>query len=174
MGRGYYRAPVDYVNFETGEGNITGAYSFESQIAEVEVDSETGKVKLVKMIVAHDTGTTINPMNVEGQLEGSVSMGMGQALMEESIWKNGIIQNPSFIDYGLHTSLDMAKVGCILIDTKNPEDPFEPKEAGEGTQVATPSAIANAIYNAIGVRIKTLPITPEKVLSALQKKTEKK
>jgi len=173
MGRGYYRAPVDYVNFETGEGNITGAYSFESQVAEVEVDPETGKVNLLKMIVAHDTGTTINPMAVEGQVEGSVSMGMGQALLEESVWKNGIILNPSFIDYGLHTSMDMAKVGCILVDTENPDDPFEPKEAGEGTQVATPSAIANAVYNAIGVRMKELPITPEKILEAIEKKKGK-
>ncbi len=117
-----------------------------------------------KMTVGHDTGTTINPMAVEGQMEGSVSMGMGQALLEESISRNGLILNPSFLEYGLHTSMDMADVGCILVDTENPDDPFEPKEAGEGTQVATPSAISNAIYNAVGVRIKELPITPEKIL----------
>jgi len=170
MGRGYYRAPVDYVDFETGEGNVTNAYSFESQIAEVEVDPETGKTKLLNMTVAHDTGIVINPMAVEGQLEGSVSMGMGQVLFEESIRHNGLVQNPSFIDYGLHTSMEMAGVECILIDTENPDDPFEPKEAGEGTQVATPSAIANAIYNAVGVRIKELPITPDKILKALEDK----
>lgn len=170
MGRGYHRAPVDYVDFETGEGNVTNAYSFESQIAEVEVDPETGKVKLLNMTVAHDTGVVINPMTVEGQLEGSVSMGMGQVLFEESIRQDGRIKNPSFVDYSLHTSMDMTDVECILIDTENPEDPFEPKEAGEGTQVATPSAIANAVYNAIGVRIKELPITPEKILRALEER----
>jgi 4-hydroxybenzoyl-CoA reductase alpha subunit len=169
MGRGFYKAPVDSVNFETGEGNVTAAYSFESQIAEVEVNHETGKVKLVKMTVGHDTGTTINPMAVEGQMEGSVSMGMGQALMEELISRNGLILNPSFLDYKLHTSMDMAGVRCILVDTENPDDPFEPKEAGEGTQVATPSAISNAIYNVTGVRIKELPITPEKILKAFEK-----
>ncbi len=170
MGRGFYRPPIDYVNFETGEGNVTPAYSFESQIAEVEVNPETGKVRLLKMTVAHDTGIVINPMAVEGQIEGSVSMGMGQVLFEESIRQNGLIQNPSFVDYGLHTAMDMADVESIFIDTENPDDPFEPKEAGEGTQVATPSAIANAIYSAIGVRIKELPITPEKILKALEEK----
>ncbi len=168
MGRGFYKAPVDSVNFETGEGNVTPAYSFESQVAEVEVNHETGKAKLLKMTVGHDTGTTINPMAVEGQMEGSVSMGMGQALLEESISRNGLILNPSFLEYGLHTSMDMADVGCILVDTENPDDPFEPKEAGEGTQVATPSAISNAIYNAVGVRIKELPITPEKILKQMK------
>jgi len=100
-------------------------------------------------------------------------MGMGQTLLEISISRNGLFQNPSFIDYGLHTAMDMADVKCILIDTENPNDPFEPKEAGEGTQVATPSAIANAIYDAIGVRIKELPITPEKILKALEEKKQK-
>lgn len=170
MGSGFYKADVDYVNFETGEGNATGAYSFESQIAEVSVDPETGKAKLHKMTIGHDTGTTINPMAVEGQLEGSVSMGMGQALLEKTISKNGLIHNPSFTEYGLHTAMDMSDVDCILVDTENPDDPFEPKEAGEGTQVATPSAIANAIYHATGVRIKKLPITPEKILDAMEKK----
>jgi 4-hydroxybenzoyl-CoA reductase subunit alpha len=176
MGKGYYRAPVDYVDFETGEGNVTNAYSFESQIAEVEVNPETGKVKLINMVVAHDIGIAINPMAVEGQLEGSVSMGMGQVLYEKSIRKNGRFQNSSFVDYSLHTSMDMADVESILVATENPNDPFEPKEAGEGTQVATPAAIANAIYDAIGVRIKELPITPEKILKALEgkrKATEK-
>jgi len=170
MGKGFYKPPIDYVNFETGEGNITPAYSFESQVAEVEVNPETGKVKLLKMTVAHDTGTVINPMAVEGQSEGSVSMGMGQALFEEPIHKNGLIQNPSFIDYGLHTSMEMADVETILVDIENPDDPFEPKEAGEGMQVAAPAAIANAIYNAVGVRIKELPITPDKILKALEDK----
>ncbi|SPD75399.1 putative 4-hydroxybenzoyl-CoA reductase, alpha subunit [uncultured Desulfobacterium sp.] len=168
MGRGFYKANVDYVNFETGEGNVTGAYSFESQIAEVDVDFESGKARLLKMTIGHDTGTTINPMSVEGQLEGSVSMGMGQALFEESVSREGLIMNPSFVEYGLHTAMDMADVACILVDTENPDDPFEPKEAGEGTQVATPSAIANAIYNATGVRIKELPITREKILRELR------
>lgn len=172
MGRGFFKARVDPVNFETGEGNVTPAYSFESQIAEVEVNHETGKVKLVNMTVGHDTGTTINPMAVEGQLEGSVSMGMGQTLMEEIVSKKGLIMNTSFLEYGIHTSMDMPQVRCILVDTENPDDPFEPKEAGEGTQVATPSAIANAVYNATGVRIKELPITPEKILKAFGKRED--
>ncbi len=173
MGRGYYKAPVDSVNFETGEGNVTAAYSFEAQVAEVDVNHETGKTKLRKMTVGHDTGTTVNPMAVEGQMEGSVSMGMGQALLEKLVTKDGLILNPSFLEYGLHTSMDMAEVGCILLDTKNPDDPFEPKEAGEGTQVATPAAIANAIYHATGVRIKDLPITPEQILDTMENEKER-
>ncbi len=172
LGRGFYKAPTEFPNLETGEGNATKAYSFEAQIAEVEVDPETGKVRLLNMTVGHDTGTTINPLSVEGQLDGSISMGMGQVLYEQNLIEQGQYLNPSLLEYKLHTSLEMANTKAILVETFNPDDPFEPKEAGEGTQVATPSAIANAIYDAIGVRIKDLPITPEKILNALEEKRQ--
>ena len=171
LGRGYYKAPgVDLINFETGEGNPTPAYSFGTQIAEVKVDRETGKVKLLKMTAAHDCGTAINPMCVEGQLEGSISMGQGQGLFEELIWDKGQALNPSFLHYTLSTAMDMPEIEPILVDSTKDKESFEPKEAGEGTQVTSPVAIANAIYDAIGVRIKELPITPEKIIKALEKK----
>ena len=170
LGRGYYKPDVDLVNFETGEGNLSSDYSFGTQIAEVEVDKETGKVKLLRMTVGHDVGLAINPMAVEGQTEGSISMGQGQVLTENVIVEEGRVLNPSFLSYGLSTSMEMADIKSIIVESENPDDPFAPKEAGEGMQVATPAAIANAVYDAIGVRINDLPITPEKILKALEEK----
>ncbi len=170
LGKGYYRPPIDMVNFETGEGNLTPAYSFSAQVAEVDVDRETGEVKLKNMVVAHDSGLTINPMAVEGQLEGSVSMGQGQSLSEEGIFENGQVMNPSFLTYKFPLACDTPNIKTVIVESKDPSDPFLPKEAGEGTQVSTPGAIANAVYNATGVRIKDLPITPEKVLRGLEQK----
>ena len=170
LGRGYYRPDIDLVNFETGEGNFSPDYSFGTQIAEVEVDKETGKVKLLRMTVGHDVGLAINPMAVEGQTEGSISMGQGQVLYEEVILEKGRVFNPSFLTYGLPTSMETADIKSILVQSGDPDDPFAPKEAGEGMQVPTPAAIANAVYDAIGVRIKDLPITPEKILKALEEK----
>jgi len=170
LGRGYYRPDIDLVNFETGEGNISPDYSFGTQIAEVEVDKETGKVKLLRMTAAHDVGLAINPMAVEGQTEGSISMGQGQVLTEDVIVEEGRVLNPSFLNYGMPTSMETADIKSIIVESENPEDSFAPKEAGEGMQVPTPAAIANAIYDAIGVRIKDLPITPEKILKALEEK----
>ena len=170
LGRGYYRPDIDLVNFETGEGNLSPDYSFGTQIAEVEVDKETGKIKLLRMTVGHDVGLAINPMAVEGQTEGSISMGQGQVLTENVIVEEGRVFNPSFLTYGLPTSMETADIKSIIVESENPDDPFAPKEAGEGMQVPTPAAIANAVYDAIGVRIKYLPITPEKILRALEEK----
>ena len=170
LGRGYYRPAIDLVNFETGEGNLSPDYSFGTQIAEVEVDKETGKIKLLRMTVGHDVGLAINPMAIEGQTEGSISMGQGQVLTEDGIVEEGRVFNPSFLTYGLPTSMETADIKSIIVESENPDDPFAPKEAGEGMQVPTPAAIANAVYDAIGVRIKDLPITPEKILKALEEK----
>jgi len=170
LGKGYYKPPIDLVNFDTGEGNLTPAYSFSAQVAEVDVDKETGDVKLNNMVVAHDSGLTINPMAVEGQLEGSVSMGQGQSLLEEGIFEKGQVLNPSFLSYKLPLACDTPNIKTVIVESEDPSDPFLPKEAGEGTQVSTPGAIANAVYNATGVRIKELPITPEKILKGLEEK----
>ena len=170
LGRGYYRPDIDLVDFETGEGNLSPDYSFGTQLAEVEVDKETGKVKLLRMTVGHDVGLAINPMAIEGQTEGSISMGQGQVLTEDVIVEEGRVFNPSFLTYGLPTSMETADIKSIIIDSENQEDSFAPKEAGEGMQIPTPAAIANAVYDAIGVRIKDLPITPEKILKALEEK----
>ncbi len=131
---------------------------------------QTGKVKVLKMVASHDCGKAINPMLVEGQLEGSVVGGMGQALYEEVITEKGQALNPSFLDYGIPTAMEIPSITSVEVETNDPEGPFGAKESGEGTRLAPAPAIINAIYDAIGVRFKTLPVTPEKILQALDEK----
>ncbi|MFH1084112.1 MAG: molybdopterin cofactor-binding domain-containing protein [Pseudomonadota bacterium] len=152
------------------DGNFSPSYSFMTQSAEVEVDLDTGRVKLLKMATAHDCGRAINPMLVEGQLEGSVVGGMGQALYEDVIVEKGQVMNPSFLDYGFPTFLEMPEIETLEVETDDPIGPFGAKEAGEGTQLSPAPAIVNAIYDAIGIDFKELPVTPEKILRELEKK----
>jgi CO/xanthine dehydrogenase Mo-binding subunit len=152
------------------DGNFSPNYSFMAQAAEVEVDLEMGKVKLIKMVTAHDCGRAINPMLVEGQLEGSVVGGMGQALYENIIVEKGQVMNPSFLDYGFPTFMEMPEIEAIEVETDDPIGPFGAKEAGEGTQLSPAPAIVNAIYDAIGIDYKELPVTPEDILTALKGK----
>lgn len=149
------------------DGNFAPSYSFMAQTAEVDVDLQTGKIKLLKMVTAHDCGKAINPMLVEGQLEGSVVGGMGQALYEDVVVEKGQVMNPSFLDYGFPTVMEMPEIEAIEVETNDPVGPFGAKEAGEGTQLSPAPAIVNAIYDAIGVDFKELPVTPEKILKAL-------
>ncbi|KKL61394.1 hypothetical protein LCGC14_2195740, partial [marine sediment metagenome] len=170
VGRGSWMAPAtEPTTLLKEDGNFAPNYSFMTQAAEVEVDLRTGKVKLLKMVTAHDCGRPINPMLVEGQLEGSVVGGMGQALYEEVIVEKGQVMNPSFLDYGFPTFMEMPEIESIEVETDDPIGPFGAKEAGEGTQLSPAPAIANAIYDAIGVDFMALPITPEKILEALQR-----
>jgi 4-hydroxybenzoyl-CoA reductase subunit alpha len=152
------------------EGNFAPNYSFMTQAAEVEVDFDTGKVKVLKMVTAHDCGTPINPLLVEGQLEGSIMGGLGQALYEHVIVDKGQVMNPSFLDYGFPTTMEMPEMEGISIETDDPVGPFGAKESGEGTQLAPAPAIVNAIYDAIEVDFMELPITRETILNALDKK----
>ncbi|MBM4326389.1 MAG: 4-hydroxybenzoyl-CoA reductase [Deltaproteobacteria bacterium] len=151
-------------------GNFSPSYSFMTQAAEVEVDTKTGKVKVIKMATAHDCGRPINPMLVEGQLEGSIAGGMGQALYENVITEKGQVMNPSFLDYGFPTTLEVPEMESIDIETDDPVGPFGAKEAGEGTQLSPAPAIVNAIYDAIGVHFNELPVTPERILKALEER----
>ena len=151
-------------------GNFSPNYSFMTQAAEVEVDTITGKVKVLKMVTAHDCGRPINPMLVEGQLEGSICGGMGQALYENKIVENGQLMNPSFLDYGFPTALEVPEMDTVDIETDDPIGPYGAKEAGEGTQLSPAPAIVNAIADAIGVEFNDLPVTPEKILKALADK----
>jgi CO/xanthine dehydrogenase Mo-binding subunit len=144
-----------------------------TQAAEVEVDRETGKVTVLKMVTAHDCGQPINPMLVEGQLEGSIAGGMGQALYEDSTCIDGQQYNPSFLDYGFPTVMEMPAMESIHIDTDDPLGPFGAKEAGEGTQLAPAPAIVNAIADAIGLDFLRLPVTPAMILEALRRKQGK-
>ncbi len=169
VGRGSWMAPADEPTtlFEQ-DGNFAPNYSFMTQAAEVEVDLITGQVKLLRMVTAHDCGRPINPMLVEGQLEGSVVGGMGQALYEDIVVEKGQVMNPSFLDYGFPTFLEMPEIESIEVETDDPIGPFGAKEAGEGTQLSPAPAIVNAIYDAIGVDFMELPVTPEKILKALR------
>jgi 4-hydroxybenzoyl-CoA reductase subunit alpha len=159
-----------YADLFKQSGNFAPNYSFMTQAAEVEVNLQTGRVKLLKMVTAHDCGRPINPMLVEGQLEGSVVGGMGQALYEDVIVEKGQVMNPSFLDYGFPTFLEMPQIEAIEVETDDPIGPFGAKEAGEGTQLSPAPAIVNAIYDAIGVDFMDLPITTEKILAALEAK----
>lgn len=165
-----YLDPVSEASDQaTGYGNISPAWVFGAQVAEVEVDTETGQVTVLRVVAAHDVGKAINPMAVEGQLEGAIAQGVGMALTEKVIWENGTVVNRQLADYKLPTTLDVPKVTTILVETDDPYGPFGAKGVGEAGLVPTAAAIANAIYDAIGVRIRELPITPEKILAALRK-----
>ena len=150
-----------------GKGLVTPAFSFGAQVAEVEVDKETGIVRVKKMKTAHDCGTVINPMSVEGQLEGSIHMGLGYALCEQVVLREGKTLNTSFLDYKLPSAVDMPPGESVCIDTYEPEGPMGAKEAGEGLVSPTAPAIADAVYHATGYRCKNLPITPDKILEGL-------
>ncbi len=171
MGRGYYNPPTDY-DPRTRQGNVSAAYSFAAQSAEVEVNPETGEVRVLSLVAAQDCGFAINPMATEGQIEGSVSMGLGQALYEDLETEQGQTLNPSFAEYRIASSRDMPPMECHLIQTLDPEGPYGAKGVGEMTLVPTAPAIANAIYDAVGVQIKSLPITPEKILAALKERKD--
>jgi len=171
VGRGSWMAPAtEPTTLLKENGNFAPNYSFMTQAAEVEVNPQTGRVKLLKMAAAHDCGKMINPMLVEGQLEGSVVGGMGQALYEDVIVEKGQVMNPSFLDYGFPTAMEMPEIEAIEVETNDPLGPFGAKEAGEGTQISPAPAIVNAIYDAIGIDFMELPVTPEKVLKALEEK----
>ena len=151
----------------------TNSPTFSAQFAEVQVDTETGRVKVLRIVSAHDLGRAINPKAVDAQVEGAVLMGLGLATTEDFLVRDGRVLNPNLKDYKLPTPLDMPRVETILVESNEPKGPFGAKGVGESALVSIAPAIANAIYNAVGVRIHDLPITPEKVLKALKQKGEK-
>jgi 4-hydroxybenzoyl-CoA reductase subunit alpha len=146
------------------------AYSYSAQVAEVSVDEETGVVTVHKIWAAHDCGRALNPVAVEGQVIGSVWMGLGQALQEEMVWKDGLVMNPGLLEYRSPSSVESPEIECIIVESIDPEGPFGAKEAGEGSLAATIPAISNAIYDAVGVRLREAPFTPERILAALRAK----
>jgi len=174
VGRGYYDAPSESVDYKTGYGNSSPTNSYGAQVAEVEVDFKTGQVKVLRMVAASDCGRTINPTALEGQAEGSIVCGLGMTLMEQRITDNGRTLNPTFLEYKVPTALEAPDIESYFVETIDPEGPFGAKGVSEGYQVPTAPAIANAIYDATGIRFKELPITPEKVLRALKNKIRKK
>ncbi len=170
IGEGWYDPPTKLVDKDTYKGNISATYGFGTQMAEVEVDTETGKVRVLRLVCANDVGRAINPMAVEGQIEGGAQMGLGYALTEELLVKEGRVLNPDFLDYRLFTSADMPQLETIIIETDDPQGPFGAKGVGEMGGTPTAAAIANAIYDAVGVRLTQVPMTPERVLKALDEK----
>lgn len=152
-----------------GKGLVSPAFSFGAQVAEVEVDKETGLVEVKKVWTAHDCGTVINPTSVEGQLEGSIQMGLGYALCEQLPMENGKTLCETFLDYKMPSALDMPQQVSVCIETYEPEGPMGAKEAGEGLVSPTAPAIVEAVYSATGYRCKDLPITPEKILKGMGK-----
>ena len=146
---------------------------YATHAAEVEVDTDTGVVRVLKIAAAHDVGQAINPLTCEQQIEGGVVMGLSNALFEELKMEKGRILNHTLADYKLATMLDMPKIVPIIVETHHREGPFGAKGIGEPVAAATPPAIANAIHDAVGIWIKDLPITPEKVLAALKEKEGK-
>jgi 4-hydroxybenzoyl-CoA reductase subunit alpha len=172
---GWYDTPK-HVHGEYRGGTIgaSPAYSFTAHVAEVEVDEETGFVEVRNIWAAHDCGRALNPVLVEGQIEGSVYMGYAEALMEEQVFKSdregkaGLHNGPSLLDYRMPTSLDTPDLHALIVESIDPEGPYGAKEAGEGPLHPVIPAIANAIYDAVGVRLDSLPFSPPRVWRALQ------
>ncbi len=173
LGTGSWKPTVDggnEIDFVRGkiDGQMSGAFAYGAVAVEVEVDVTTGKVRVLKAVGAQDCGRAINPQAVEGQIEGSLGFGVGQVLGEELFWSAGSLLNPGFVDYGIPTCLDVCgQVEPIIVESPDPEGPFGAKEAAEAVGVAVVPAIVNAIYDATGVVVKELPITPERMLQAL-------
>ncbi|MBI3062667.1 MAG: molybdopterin-dependent oxidoreductase [Deltaproteobacteria bacterium] len=166
---GSYWPPKNPRGFKGAGVGPTPAYSYSASIVELSCDPETAEVKIEKVWIAHDCGRAFNPLLVEGQSEGSVYMALGEALMEEQVFrKNGLHKFPSILDYKSPTTLESPEVETILIETNDPEGPFGAKEAGQGFLLPVIPAVANALYDAIGVRIDEIPITPDKILRALE------
>jgi 4-hydroxybenzoyl-CoA reductase subunit alpha len=155
-------------SLSSGRGRFTDAYSLAAAVAEVEVDKETGKVKVKEITVAADSGFDINPLSVEGQLESQAVMGMGDVLYEDIINEEGKVLNPTLGDYKIAGALDIAEITTISVETNEPKGPFGAKEVGEGPRAAILAAVANAVCDAIGTRIYSLPMTSEKILWAIR------
>jgi len=151
-------------------GDISTGYSFAAQIAEVEVDPETGKAKVSSFVASHDLGKAINPQAAEGQIEGSVAQGIGYALLEEIRYKEGKVTNSNFLDYKVPTFKDIPPITSILVESNEPLGPFGAKGLGEPPIIPVAPAIANALYNATGVRFKSLPIKAEEIFNAIKGK----
>ncbi|MGB6335607.1 MAG: molybdopterin cofactor-binding domain-containing protein, partial [Thermoanaerobaculia bacterium] len=171
LGKGHYSPPKGLGGKYKGAAVGTSpAFSFSAAVCEVEVDMETGKIRVLNFWDAHDCGTAINPMAVEGQVEGAVVMGLSETLLEqEEFDERGRMRNPDLHNYLLATSMDVPIIDSSIVESFEPAGPFGAKEVGEGATLPVLGAIANAVADAIGVRIFDLPITPEKVLQAIKR-----
>jgi xanthine dehydrogenase molybdenum-binding subunit len=165
----HYYEPPSHHQDKQFKGDVSAAYAWATQVAEVEVDTETGIVRLVKVTGAHDVGRVLNRLGIEGQIEGGIVMGQGYAITEELIVEDGIVRNPAFRDYKLVTAPEIPEIDVHFIETMDGEGPQGAKGVGEAPAICVAAATANAICNATGVRIRELPFTPEKVYRALHR-----
>jgi 4-hydroxybenzoyl-CoA reductase subunit alpha len=171
VGTGKYKPPKLGGSFKGAAVGTSPAYGCSAMMAEVSVDLETGEVTMEKVTDAHDCGLAINRTQVEGQMEGSVSMGLGEALFEEVKFNDqGRIINASLGEYKIPTSLDVPPIESLIIESGEPNGPYGAKEVGEGGIMPVIPAILNAIYDASGVRINELPLTSERIWRALKEK----
>lgn len=170
---GYYTTPGERPDPKTGKGNYAATYVFGAQAAEVEVDPATGRVTILKIVVAQDTGRTLNPLAMEGQVYGGVLQGIGMALQEEMIFEEGRPVNASFLDYKVPRIGDAPPIEIAFVETVDPEGPFGAKAGAEPTINATIAAIANAVAHAIGIRFKELPLSPDRVLPRLAEQRDR-
>ena len=165
---GSYSPPKSVAQWKGAGVGPSPTYSYSAAVVELSADRETGVVRVDKVWIAHDIGRSINPMLVIGQVEGSVYMALGEALMEEQVFRKGLHKIPSMLDYKSPTTLEMPPVETILVETLDPEGPYGAKEVGQGPLLPVIPAVANALADALGVRIDEVPITPDKVLAALE------
>ncbi|NIR51243.1 molybdopterin-dependent oxidoreductase [candidate division KSB1 bacterium] len=172
VAKGIYQSPPPIGKrgeFKGWRAGLSPTYSFQAYIAQVTVDPDTFEVRVQKVWAAHDCGKALNPLAVEGQIEGCIHMGLGQVLSEEMPYLKGNILGPNFLDYRTLTPMQMPDVDVIIVESNDPEGPFGAKEAGEGPLLPILPAVANAIYDAVGVRMYSLPITPDKLWKEAQR-----
>jgi CO/xanthine dehydrogenase Mo-binding subunit len=171
---GSYAPPKRAGKYKGGGVGPSPCYSYSACVVELSVDEDTGTIELDDVWIAHDIGRALNPLLVEGQVEGSIYMGIGEALMEEQVFRKHLHKTPSMLDYKSPTTLETPEIHTFLVETDDPEGPFGAKEAGQGPLLPVIPAIANAIYQATGVRVDEVPITPDKILKGLDLKRQGK
>src|SRR5436189_2436067 len=171
---GSYAPPKRAGKYKGGGVGPSPCYSYSACVVELTVDEETGEIELHDVWIGHDIGRALNPLLAEGQVEGSVYMGIGEAVMEGQVFRKGVHKNPSLLEYKSPTTLETPEIHTFLIETDDPEGPFGAKEAGQGPLLPVIPAIANAVYHAVGVRCDEVPITPEMILKGLVLKRQGK
>ena len=168
-GHGWQDITTKDVDPETSQGDAYATYDWATQLAEVEVDTETGEVRVVRLASATDAGKAINPQNVEGQIEGGAVMGIGYALLEDYIiGPEGKPRTNRLSQYRVATALDVPDVDSLIVEVPEPSGPFGAKGIAEPASIPTAPAILNAIYDAVGVRVTSLPVSPEEILRLLE------
>ncbi|CAA7600821.1 Molybdopterin-binding domain of aldehyde dehydrogenase [Acididesulfobacillus acetoxydans] len=172
LGQGWFNPVTTKLDPLTGQGAPYATYAFATQVAEVEADTETGVIEVKRIVAAHDVGRAINPQNVEGQIEGGCIMGMGYALLEEVAVNQGRIENPALSTYLIPTALDIPEMFPVIVEDEEPSGPYGAKGVGEPALVPTAAAIANAVADALGIRLYDLPLTPEKIVAAIRAAAE--